>query len=60
MADAKPTKIGLDSAVAMEVAAKAPADAAAEAPAAIVDERRVVGVAEFAAPNGSKIVVTNL
>lgn len=59
MADAKPTKIGLDSAVAAEVAAKAPA-AEAAAPVAPHDERRVVGVMEIKAPDGSKIVVTNL
>jgi hypothetical protein len=60
MADAKLTKIGLDAAVATEVAASAPAAAAAPANVEPYDERRVVGVQEFPAPNGSKIVVTNL
>ncbi len=60
MADAKLTKIGLDAAVATEVAAMAPAAAAAPAKVEAYDERRVVGVMEFPAPNGSKIVVTNL
>lgn len=61
MADAKPTKIGLDAAVALEVAA---APVATEVDATVdlfpSDERRVVGVAEFKAPDGSMIVVTNL
>lgn len=57
MADAKPTKIGLDAAVASEVAAKAPAADAAPAPQ---DERRVVGITKIKAPDGSMIVVTNL
>ena len=60
MADAKPTKIGLDSAVAQEVAASAPAIEAAAAPVEAYDERRVFGVTEFKAPDGSMIVVTNL
>lgn len=59
MADAKVTKIGLDSAVASEVAAKAPVDEA-PAPVSPYDERRVVGVTEYKAPDGSKLVVTNL
>jgi hypothetical protein len=61
MADAKLTKIGLDSAVATEVAAMAPAG---EAPAPTnvdpSDERRVVGVSKYKAPDGSITVVTNL
>jgi hypothetical protein len=60
MADAKITKLGLDSAVATEVAAKASDVAAAPVNVTPNDERRVVGVQEFPAPNGSKLVVTNL
>ena len=61
MADAKITKIGMDAAVALEVAAKAPA-AAEAAPTNVdpADERRVVGVTEYKAPNGTITVVTNL
>lgn len=60
MADAKLTKIGLDAAVATEVAAKVAEVAAAPAKIEAHDERRVVGVMEFPAPDGSKIIVTNL
>lgn len=70
MADAKPTKIGLDAAVATEVAAAAvnvdphpdpnPKPPVKEEAQHFDNERRVVGVVEYAAPDGSKLVVTNL
>ena len=63
MADAKLTKIGLDSAVATEVAAMATADAPVVDAPTNVDpsaERRVIGVNSYKAPDGSMTVVTNL
>lgn len=65
MADAKVSKIGINSAVAAEEAA-APAVEATEAAAPAVEavapnisERRVSGRQEFPAPDGSVIVVTH-
>lgn len=61
MADAKITKIGIDSAVAAEKAAKVEdAPKADDAAAPNISERRVVGKREVAAPNGTQIVVENL
>lgn len=63
MANANISKIGLNSAVAAEEAAKAEAPAVApngDTVAPNVAERRIVGTVEYPAPNGSKIVVTHL
>lgn len=56
MADAKVSKIGINSAVAAEEAAAPKSEAAAPN----VSERRVVGKREFPAPDGSVIVVEHL
>lgn len=63
MADAKVSKIGINSAVAAEEAAAPVVEAAAPANEAVapnVSERRVVGKREVPAPDGSVIVVEHL
>lgn len=60
MADAKVSKIGINSAVAAEEAAAPVADVAPAAEADVapnVSERRVSGKREYPAPNGTVIVV---
>ena len=56
MADAKVSKIGINSAVANEEAATPKNEVAAPN----VAERRVVGKREYPAPDGSVIVVEHL
>lgn len=64
MANANVSKIGINSAVAAEEkAADEAAPVVAKAPVEVppnISERRVVGVVEYPAPNGTKLVVTNL
>lgn len=60
VANANITKIGITDAVAKEEAAKPSKDAAVEAAAPNISERRVVGKKEIVGPGNQKIVIENL
>lgn len=60
MADAKITKIGINSAVTSEKDAMVEEAAKGDGAAPNISERRVEGKKEVAAPNGTKIIVENL